>query len=288
MPDNKKIASRAGWVSILTNTLLFALKYWAGLVTGSIAIIADAWHTLSDSISSVIVLISIRISRRPPDKRHPFGHGRADLVAAIIIGVILGVIAVDFFIESVQRLISRESVEYGTVALVAIIASILLKEFLAQYAFFAGKKTGNLALKADAWHHRSDALSSVLILVGIFISRYFWWIDAVLGLLVTFLLFHATYKILSSSISPVLGEEPDKNLLKQVEDIIASAHPDKMYAHHFHMHKYGEHRELTFHIMLPGDFSLAQAHDIATRIENEIREKLGIEATIHMEPQYKG
>jgi len=279
-----KIASRAGWVSIITNTLLFGLKYWAGIVSGSIAIIVDAWHTLSDSISSVIVLISIRISNRPPDKRHPFGHGRADLVAAIIIGVILGVIAVNFFFESVQRLRERESVEYGAVALIAVIASIVMKEFLAQYAFFAGKKSKNTALMADAWHHRSDALSSVLILIGIFISKYFWWIDGVLGILVTLLLLYATYQILNASISSILGEEPDDDLLKQVEEIIAAGHPDSLCAHHFHLHKYGEHRELTFHIMLPENFTLTQAHDIATRMEDEIREKLGIEATIHMEP----
>ncbi len=284
MQNNRNIASRAGWVSIITNTLLFVLKYWAGLVSGSIAIIVDAWHTLSDSISSVIVLISIRISNRPPDKRHPFGHGRADLVASVIIGVILGVIAVNFFIESVQRLSQKESVEYGTLALIAVIASIVLKELLAQYAFFAGKKTNNTALKADAWHHRSDALSSVLILIGIFISKYFWWIDGVLGILVTILLLYATYEILNASISSILGEEPDDDLLRQVKEIIASGHPDSMHAHHFHCHKYGEHRELTFHIMLPENYTITQAHNAATHLEDELREKLGIEATIHMEP----
>jgi len=159
-----------------------------------------------------------------------------------------------------------------------------LKEFLAQYSFFAGKKSGNTALKADAWHHRSDALSSVLILVGIIISKYFWWVDGILGILVTILLLYATYQILNTSISSILGEEPDEDLCKQVEEILSAGQPENMHAHHFHLHKYGEHRELTFHIMLPENYTLTQAHDTATRLEDEIREKLGIEATIHMEP----
>ena len=168
------MASRAGWVSIFTNLLLFALKYWAGIVTGSVAIIVDAWHTLSDSLSSVIVIISVRISGKPPDKDHPFGHGRADLIASMIIRIMLAVVALNFFIQSFERLMNREAVQFGRIALIAIIISILLKELLAQYAFFASRRTGSKVLRADGWHHRSDAISSVLVLIGIFLDEYFW------------------------------------------------------------------------------------------------------------------
>ena len=114
------IAYRAGWISILVNVLLFALKYWAGIVSGSVAIMADAWHTLSDSITSVIVIIGVWFSGRPPDKEHPFGHGRAELLAAIIIGVVLAVIAFEFGLESIRRITDREPAEYGTLAIIAI------------------------------------------------------------------------------------------------------------------------------------------------------------------------
>lgn len=287
MPDKNKIASGAGWISIVANAVLFLFKYWAGILTGSTAIIADAWHTLSDSVSSVIVLISIRIAKKPPDKQHPFGHGRADLVAAIIIGAILAVIGIDFFIESLRKLILREAVSYGTVAIVAVITSIVVKEGLAQYAYITGKKTGNVALRADAWHHRSDALSSVIILAGILFGRKFWWTDGVLGIMVTAMLLHATYNILKTPVNRMLGEKPDEALLAAVKEIIEQNCDRNLFAHHFHMHRYGDHRELTFHIKLPDDFTLARAHGIANRLEEEIRYKLGVEATIHMEPLKK-
>jgi len=274
----------AGWISIVVNTLLFGLKYWAGIVTGSVAIIADAWHTMSDSISSVIVLISIRISRKPADREHPFGHGRADLVASLFIGVILGVVAINFLIESVQKLIQHESVQFGNFALIVIIISIILKEFLAQFSFWAGRKTHSTALKADAWHHRSDALSSILILIGIFLDDLFWWIDGVLGILVTLFLLQATYKILQDSIGRILGEKPDEELIISIQDICTRASSAPIHPHHIHLHRYGKHTELTLHIYLPKEQSLEEAHNIATDIEDLIRKELDIEATIHMEP----
>jgi len=273
-----------GWLSIIVNILLFGLKYWAGIVTGSIAIIADAWHTLTDSISSIIVLIGVKVSSKPADEKHPFGHGRAELIASLIIGVLLAIVAFSFIQQSIEKLKSREAVVYGTLAVVVMIISIVLKEALAQYAIWAGKKTGSSVLKADAWHHRSDAISSVIILVGIFLGKYFWWIDGVLGIIVALLIFYATYEIFRDSINPMLGKTPDESLLKEVNKICQASGATQKEAHHFHVHEYGDHTELTFHIYLSKDISLEEAHRIASKIEDSIREKLNIEATIHMEP----
>ena len=239
---------------------------------------------MSDSLSSIIVLFSLRISRIPPDEEHPFGHGRADLIASVIIGVILAVVAINFFIESINKLMSREAVHYGRIALVVIIISILLKEFLAQYAFLASRRTGSKALQADGWHHRSDAISSVLVLIGIFISGKFWWIDGILGILISLLLVVATYQILRDSTGRILGEKPDDQLVTSIKDICRRVSKIPVDPHHLHIHRYGDHAELTMHITLPGDYRLEQAHLTATLIEDAIREELGIEATIHMEP----
>jgi len=282
--SSHRTASTAGWVSIFVNIFLFGLKYWAGIVTGSVAIIVDAWHTLSDSFSSIIVLLGIKISRKPADANHPFGHGRADLIASLIIGVILGVIAVNFLVESIERLVNKESVHYGTIALIAIITSIVFKEFLAQYSFWASKKTGSKSLRADAWHHRSDAISSIIILTGFFLDDYFWWIDGALGILVTMTLFYATYEILSDSINRILGDKPDDKLMSDIRDICNQYSNNPLYPHHFHVHHYGRHTELTLHIKISGEKTLDHAHDIASKIEDAIRNELGIEATIHMEP----
>lgn len=282
--SNKKIVYLQGWISIACNGLLFIFKYWAGLATGSLALMADAWHTLSDSLSSIIVLIGAKISHMPPDKEHPFGHGRAELIAAIIIGVILGLIGFEFASESISRLINHESVVYGSFAIWVTSISIVVKETLAQFSFWASRKTGNISLKADGWHHRSDAISSLIILVGIFVGSHFWWIDGLLGLIVSLLIFYAAYMIIKEGTYPLLGEKPDNDFLNELKTIAKEASGLETHLHHVHLHRYGEHIELTMHIRLPKHISLEEAHKITDSIEENLIKKLNIVATIHMEP----
>ena len=284
LADHAKIATRAGWISILVNIVLFGLKYWAGIASGSVAIIADAWHTLSDSISSVILIVGVWISSRPADKEHPFGHGRAELLSAIIIGAILTVVAVEFGIESIRRLIDRETASYGTLAIVITAISILAKEGLARYSLIIGKKTGSRSLKADAWHHRSDAISSILILVGIFLSKFAWWIDGALGILVAILIMLAAYDILKETFQSLLGEKPDKKLVGKIMEICKTNLDIEVFPHHIHIHQYGHHTEMTLHIKFPKDTTIADAHNMASIVEDSIRKELHIESTIHMEP----
>jgi len=273
-----------GWLSIVVNLFLFILKYWAGIVTGSIAIIADAWHTLSDSLSSIVVLVGVKVSNKPADKEHPFGHGRAELIASIIIGMLLAVIAFNFVLESIDKLKNHESVQFGKIAIIATVVSIIVKEGIAQFAFWAGKKTKSVSLKADAWHHRSDAISSVIILVGIFLGPYFWWIDGVLGLVVAMMIFYAAYEIINDASGPLLGEEAEAGLIQQIKEISKQKAGFDVNVHHIHMHRYGDHIELTFHIRLPKDTSLEKAHDISSEIELKLKQDLNIFATIHTEP----
>ena len=143
MDDKNKYIIREGWLSIITNIILFGLKYWAGIITGSIALIADAWHTLTDSVSSVIVLIGGKISRKPADDDHPFGHGRAEHIAAMIIGLLLALVAFDFIMSAIEKFGTREKTVFGTIAWIVTIISILVKELLAQYAFWAANKSGS-------------------------------------------------------------------------------------------------------------------------------------------------
>ena len=284
MTDKKTYINREGWISIIGNILLFGLKYWAGIITGSLALIADAWHTLSDSISSVIVLIGGRISRKPADDDHPFGHGRAEHIAAIIIGVILAIIAFDFVIGAIEKFSTHEKTVFGTFAWIATITSILVKEGMAQYAFYAAKKTGSSILKADGWHHRTDALSSILILIGIAIGSYFWWTDAVLSFLVALMIGYASYEILSKEITSLLGESPSDELLISIRNSAQAACNQPIHLHHIHIHNYGHHTELSCHIKLPPDMSLNEAHDICTKVEVAILKEFGYKSTIHPEP----
>ena len=161
--DRKKAGYKEGFVSIIANTGLFGLKIWAGIVSGSIALSADAWHTLSDSLSSIVVIIGTKLSAKKPDQEHPFGHGRWEQIVAIFIGFLLSIIAYNFLKDSLLRLQNRQTANFGVLAIVVTVVSILLKESLAQYAFHLNKKSENLSIKADGWHHRTDALSSLLV-----------------------------------------------------------------------------------------------------------------------------
>lgn len=273
-----------GAVSIIVNILLFGLKLWAGIVSGSIALVADAWHTLSDSISSIIVIVGAKLSSKKADKEHPFGHGRWEYIAAIFIGFLLGIIAFDFMKDSISQFQSKESANFGTVAIVVTIVSIFVKEGLAQFAFFLGKKTDNISVKADAWHHRTDAISSVIILVGIFFKNQFWWIDSVLGIIVSLMLFYAGYEIIKEAINKLLGEKPSPDLIKKIEILLKENFDIELYPHHFHLHNYVNHKELTFHIKLDRNQTIEQGHFVATKIEKIIIDELNITATIHVDP----
>lgn len=283
--DKSKAGYIEGLVSILVNTGLFGLKLWAGIVSGSIALTADAWHTLSDSLSSIIVIVGVKLSSKKPDKEHPFGHGRWEQIAAIFIAFLLALIAYDFLKDSIIQFNTKEGANFGTLAIIVTIISILVKEGLAQYAFYIGKKTGNLAVKADGWHHRTDALSSVVVLIGIAFSDKFWWIDSVLGFIIALMLFYAAYQIIKDAINKLLGEEPDKELIAQIHELIESKYQENVYPHHFHIHNYVNYQELTFHIKVDNRMDVTSAHEIATNIEKLIRKELHITATIHIEPR---
>ncbi len=283
MKTTKNYPLIEGWISVIINTLLFVLKYWAGIVTGSIALIADAWHTLTDSFSSIIVIVSAKISNKPADHKRPFGYGRTDLISSIIIGVLLAFIGIEFISKSINQLKGGEKVIFGTIAWVVTIISIIVKELLAQYAFWAGRKTDSQILKADGWHHRTDSLSSVIVLIGIIFGKYFWWIDGVLGIIVAIMIFYAAYEILQSSILRLMGETPDNETIEKIEKIVLNI-DSNLGPHHYHIHKYGGHIELTFHVFMPMNWSLINAHEITVKIEDTIKEQLNIEATIHMEP----
>lgn len=273
-----------GTISIILNTLLFGLKYWVGIKTFSIAIIADAWHTLSDSLTSLVVIIGFKVSSKPADKKHPYGHGQAEIISSAIIGTLLAIVGFNFLIASIQRFINHQSASHGNLAIIVFIISVIIKEGLAQFSIRAGKKINSQSLIADGWHHRSDALVSLLVLVGIFMGSYFWWVDSIMGIVVSLVIFYTTFIILKESISTLIGEEPSEDLEAEIRKIVTNSVSHDVKLHHLHSHKYGDNRELTFHIRLPADTRLEEVHGISEELEKKIKEEMNIETTIHVEP----
>ncbi|MDR2952494.1 MAG: cation diffusion facilitator family transporter [Treponema sp.] len=273
-----------GIVSIIINMILWAAKFWAGMAMGSIALIADSWHTLSDSISSVVVIIAGRLASKKSDKEHPFGHGRWELISSMFVAFLLGIAGYQFLTDSIGRFKSGKSAVYGAAAIVVIAISIIVKELLAQYALYIARKTDNAIVKADGWHHRSDALSSVVVLIGMTIAKNFWWMDSVLGMFCAAALFYAAFEIMKESITKLLGEAPEQELIGKITEEINAVNKNDLKIHHIHVHNYISQKEMTLHIRLDENMTIKEGHKIATAIENLISEKFNITATVHLEP----
>lgn len=282
--SKSKDAYKQGVISIIINSLLFVAKYYAGVVSGSVALITDAWHTVSDSASSVVLIIGTKFANKPADKEHPYGHGRIELITALIIGIMLTLIGFNFLTSAINKLVLREAANFGMLAITVTIASILLNEGLAQYAFYLARRTKNTSLRADGWHHRSDALSSFILLVGILAGSVWWWMDGVLGIIMAGFIFHAGYGIFKDVVNPLIGQQPDKKMLNRIKEICTQIAGKEVSPHHFHIHQYGAHTELTFHIALEGEQSLTEVHGLADKMEKQINELFAVEATIHIEP----
>jgi len=273
-----------GIVSIIINTILWLAKFWIGLAIGSIALIADSWHTLSDSISSIVVIIAGKLASKESDKEHPFGHGRWELISSMFVAFLLGIVGYQFLMESIERFKNKESVVYGINAIIVIIVSIIIKELLAQYAFYIARKTENTIVKADGWHHRSDALSAVVVLIGMIFAKYFWWMDSVLGMFCAVVLFYVAFEIMKESVTKLLGETPEQGLINEIIEEINKMYKNDLKIHHIHLHNYISQKELTLHIRLNGNMTIIEGHKLATDIEMMLQEKFNMIATIHMEP----
>jgi len=277
-----------GIVSVVGNAILFGVKFTIGLSTGSVALMADAWHTASDSLTSIFVVVAAKLAAKKPDKEHPFGHGRWELIAAVLMASILAVIGYEFIDMSIQRL--REPVEgfsFGTAALVITIVSIIVKELIAQVGFQMGKRYNNPVLTADGWHSRTDAISSVIVLIGIVISRFvsgLWWMDGVLGIFGALAIFYAAFEIMKETVTKILGEEPKQEFIDELNAAITQLYGNDLNLHHVHLHNYVTHKELTLHIRLDKDMTIKEGHDIATVIEDMVKEKFDMTTTIHTEP----
>jgi len=276
-----------GWVSGLGNIVLFGLKLWAGIMSGSIALIADAWHSLSDTLSSILIILGFRFASKPADKQHPFGHGRVEMVVSLIIGILLILVGFHFIAESIERLNNSKSADFGILAIVVTVFSVIFKEAMAQYAFYVARITGSESVKGDGWHHRSDAFTSLVILAGILLKDVAWWIDGLMGILVALVIFYFAFEILKKTINNLLGKEPEPEQIAEISKIATEIYDGDLKLHHFHIHNYGFHNEMTFHIVLPGDLKLSEATKITRQLFVEIKSRMNIMATIHIDTQSK-
>jgi len=273
-----------GYTSFVVNTLLFALKLALGWLTASIALLADSVHTLADSVTSGVVLVGAYVSRRPPDREHPFGHGRAELVAALVISVLLGVAAFEFGKSSLLRVFEPEilSVPWWAAALIA--ASALLKEWLSRFAFTLAEASGSKALEADAWHHKTDVLATLLVVVAMVAARFgLVWVDGIIGVTVSVVILWAAVRIAKESVTPLLGEAPTEEELAEIEARALEVDGVRG-VHDIIVHKYGETRIISLHVETSDDLSARNLHTLAEQVEERVDTQGHGLAVVHVDP----
>lgn len=284
-----KYGALEAWISIIGNILMFFAKFGIGILINSIALITDAFHTLSDTATSGVVLLGFKASTKAPDKEHPFGHGRGEHIATVVIAVILAVVGVKFMYDSIDRLIHPQSVQ-GTIfiALLMIVFGVL-KELMAWFSMSLGKKIDSATLIADAWHHRTDAIATFLVAVAIFGAMYNYVIlDAVFGIGISVLIIYTGYKIAATSADALIGKVTDKKTLEFLSNIAVSVKGVKD-VHEITVHDYSGVKAVSMHVNVEPNLTTENAHEIADKIEKLITEdrKICAHATVHVEPYYE-
>jgi cation diffusion facilitator family transporter len=203
----------------------------------------------------------------------------------VVIATLLAVVGVSFFKNSVHELIVRQNANFTTLSLVVFAVSAVIKEGLARFSLWAGKKTKSQSLIADGWHHRSDALASLMIVVGAIAGKYVWWIDGALGIGVSALIVYAAYDIAKTAFNALMGENASPDFSERIKKIAGEASPELKDIHHIHMHRYGDHLEITLHARLNENTKILDAHNFSTKLEQELRKELNADTTVHIEPE---
>lgn len=279
-----------GIVGIFLNLLLFAGKFFAGLLSGSIAVTADAFNNLSDAGSSVVSLVSFRISEQKPDAKHPYGHGRIEYIAGLIISAVIIIMAYELIKDSVGKIIHPEETEWSVVVLVILIASILVKCYMAFYNARLGKRYDAAALRATAIDSLSDCVATTVVLLCTVLSHIFGWkIDGYAGVLVGGFILLAGIRAAKEVINPLLGEPPEKEYVDSIEQLVLAFDPAILGVHDLMVHDYGPGRRvISLHAEVPAEGNVLELHDIIDNLEHSLSKELGCVATIHMDPVVTG
>ena len=274
-----------GIVGIVINILLFGGKFLAGFLSGSVAVTADAFNNLSDAGSSIISLIGFRLASQKPDPHHPFGHGRFEYIASLIISMVIIMMGFELGKDSIGKIIVPEKVDYSWITFLVLIVSIFAKFYMFIYNRSIGKKIDSSTLRATATDSISDTISTFAVLVSAILTvKTGIMIDGWVGLAVAGFIMFAGISSAKETIDSLLGTPPDEEFCKKVEDIVLS-HDGMIGIHDMIVHNYGPGRVfISLHAEVPSDGDFVDIHDTIDNIEHDIMRETGCLATIHMDP----
>ncbi len=275
----------AGVVGILSNTLLCAMKIAVGLISGSIAIVADAINNLADASSSLITLIGFKLAAMPEDKEHPYGHARIEYLAGLLVSVIIIVVGIELGKSSIDKILDPTPTEFSMTTVVVLLLAIVVKVWQASFNVSAGKKINSLTLMATGADSRNDVISTSAVLVSLLIGHSCdLQIDGFMGVAVALFIVWSGIGLVRETVSPLLGEAPDPELVKAIEEI-ALEHDGVLDVHDLAVHNYGPGKIFaSLHAEVDAAVDVMVSHDMIDNIEHEVARKLHISCTVHMDP----
>ena len=274
-----------GAVGIGLNLLLFAGKLFAGTISGSIAITADAFNNLSDAGSSVVTLLGFRLAGRKPDPEHPFGHGRMEYISGLAVAGLILLMGVELGKSSLKKILSPEEIVSSPLVLAILAVSVAVKLYMFYYNRSIGRKIKSAAMSATATDSLSDAVSTTAVLIATLVGQFTGLnIDGWVGLLVALFILFSAYKAAKETLSPLLGQTPDPEFVERIEQIVLS-YPEVLNIHDLIVHDYGPGRMMiSLHAEVSADGDLLQLHDVIDNAEHRLKKELGCMAVIHMDP----
>lgn len=267
------------------NVLLFAGKLIAGMLSGSVAIVSDAFNNLSDAGSSIISLVGFKLSNKKSDPQHPFGHGRLEYISGLCVSFLIILMGVELGKASIEKIIEPAQVKFSLLTAAILAASILVKLYMALYNSRIGKRLNAVTMKAMAKDSLSDAVATSVVLMSMIVAKLAdIAIDGYCGVVVAAFILFTGITAARDTISPLLGQKPDSEFIEEVMRIV-NAHKEIIGTHDLVVHDYGPGRlMITLHAEVDADMDILVAHDAVDNIENELREKLGCSAVVHMDP----
>ena len=285
----EKSGKVAGAVGIATNLLLFAIKLAAGLVSGSVAVMADAVNNLTDSGSSIVMLVGFKLAGKPADEKHPFGHARIEYLSGVIVSFIVLFLGLELGRTSFEKIISPQPADFSALALVILVVSVLLKLWQCFFYRSVGKTIHSDTVFATSSDSRNDAIATTVVLLGALITRFTGVnLDGFLGLAVAVFIVVSGVKLIMETGNPLLGTAPDAALVRTIYEKILS-YPGIFGIHDLTVHNYGEGKCFaSVHCEVPAEEDILVSHDIIDNIERDFQRDMGIQLVIHLDPVVTG
>lgn len=274
-----------GIVGIIVNFVLFLIKFSVGMLVGSIAISADAFNNLSDAASSIITIIGFKMSNKPADAEHPFGHGRIEYLSALLVAFMVMLVGVQFIKSSVERILNPEIITFDFVPFILLLVSIGFKVWLSSFNKFIGNKINSSALKAAATDALGDVFTSSTVVISFLLAKFTSFpIDGYIGVFVALAILYAGFGLVRETLNPLLGESPDPELVNEICEKVLS-YPPISGVHDLIVHNYGPGRIIaSLHAEIPSDIDIMEIHNVIDKAEREVSRDLNLHLVIHMDP----